>query len=51
LATSIDPTRWPVSKADASKATEGALAVTVLTIITRTIDDVSIGIPDLSFLA
>ena len=42
LATSVVATRWPVSKADASKATKGAaLAATVLTIIKRTIDDVS----------
>src|SRR4029077_12723303 len=40
--TSLVATRWPVSKADASKATKGApLAATVLTIIKRTIDDVS----------
>jgi hypothetical protein len=42
LATSVVVTRWPGSKVEASKATKGAaLAATVLTIITRTIDDVS----------
>jgi hypothetical protein len=42
LDTSLVVTRWLVSKADASKAPKGApLAATVLTIIKRTIDDVS----------